>query len=128
MAEAAQKDLARAYQELSARRAQGDEGNGVVADLILAAGFLHDREAVDRIAAELQGTIVRDAFEGPSLAGVVAAARAQVGETEAAVASLAHLLETPGEGALTPALLRLDPIWNPLRSDPRFQRLAGTQP
>jgi len=40
----------------------------------------------------------------------------------------------PGEGALgenvplTPALLRLDPMFDPLRHDPRFQKLASPGP
>jgi hypothetical protein len=28
-------------------------------------------------------------------------------------------------GDIPPALLRLDPVWDPIRNDPRFQELAA---
>ena len=93
--EAAQADLSRAYAELSAERTRGDQRNGVAGDLILVAGFLQNRESVDRRAMEIQEQIRNDTFAGPSLTAAVAAARAQVGETDAAIASLQHLLEIP---------------------------------
>jgi TolB-like protein/Tfp pilus assembly protein PilF len=124
----ARVDLARAHEELTALRAGGDKGPRIVRDLILAAGFLHDKAAVERHASEVQKEIQNDAVDGPGFEAALAMARAQLGEKDAAIASVAHLLETYGEVSLTPALLRLDPLWNPLRSDPRFLKLANPSP
>jgi serine/threonine-protein kinase len=52
------------------------------------------------------------------------------GENSRAISTLTQLLQTPYSGffftltPITPALLRLDPIWDPLRSDPAFQKLC----
>ena len=72
----------------------------------------------------MQREIASDALIGPILETTIAAARAQLGQTDVALASIKQLLKKPGEDALTPALLRLDPRWDRLRSDPRFQKLC----
>jgi hypothetical protein len=53
-----------------------------------------------------------------------------IGENSRAISILTRLLHTPYGGWLytpspiTPALLRLDPSWDPLRTDPAFQKLC----
>ena len=56
--------------------------------------------------------------------------QAMVGENSRAISILTELLQKPywsyryGPPAITPALLRLDPLWDPLRGDPAFQKLC----
>jgi hypothetical protein len=74
--------------------------------------------------------IEKDALEGPIPIEILARVTAQVGEPDRAIAALQKLLSTPYSGLLavplTPALLRLDPMFDPLRNDPRFQELAAS--
>jgi TolB-like protein/Tfp pilus assembly protein PilF len=72
--------------------------------------------------------IEKDAFDGPSALEVVARVAARMKEPDRALTALQKLLSIPYEGGLdtsiTPALLRLDPDWDNLRGDPRFQKLC----
>lgn len=63
----------------------------------------------------------RDAFDGPVITASRAQIFAQAGELDRAFELLAHSLATPN--GTTVAFLKLDPIWDPLRHDPRFQQL-----
>ena len=62
-----------------------------------------------------------DAFDGPKAAAALAEIYAWVGEHDKAFRLLDHLLTVPN--GLTVPMLKLDPVWDPLRKDPRFQEL-----
>ena len=64
----------------------------------------------------------KDAFEGPITTESVAEVYAILGENARAIELLRGLLNRPSE--VTVQLLRVDPIWDVLRSDPAFQKLC----
>jgi TolB-like protein/Tfp pilus assembly protein PilF len=63
----------------------------------------------------------KDAFEGPQITGQVAEVYAILGDDDRAIELLDGLLNRPSD--LTVSNLRLNPAWDPLRNDPRFQAL-----
>jgi TolB-like protein/Flp pilus assembly protein TadD len=67
--------------------------------------------------------IAKDAFYGPMYVGEFAAIQARVGNVEDAVALLRQLLDISAGLVVSPALLRIDPAWDPLRAEPRFKKL-----
>ena len=75
-------------------------------------------EQARRAVADYDG----DALAKPYAEMALATVQAQVGDIDSAIAALPHLLETPnGE---TCGDLRINPFWDPLRKDPRFQKLC----
>ena len=63
----------------------------------------------------------QDAMDGPKIAASLAQIYALTGESDEAFRLLDHLLQVPN--GLTVPTLKLDPVWDPLRKDPRFQAL-----
>ena len=63
----------------------------------------------------------KDAFEGPEITLSLATVYAIVGDNTRAIELLDGLLQRPS--TVTVQVLKLNPIWDPLRNDPRFQAL-----
>ena len=63
-----------------------------------------------------------DVLAKPFTETVLAQVQAYFGDSASAIAALPHLLEVPN--GITVGDLRLDPFWDPLRKDPRFQKLC----
>jgi serine/threonine protein kinase len=72
----------------------------------------------------------KDPFGGPEEEDRMARIYALLGDADHAIPILKRLLQIPCGTALflTPATLRLDPIWDQIRNDPRFQELAEKKP
>ncbi len=76
----------------------------------------------------------KDRVHGPAREEILALIQTMFGENNGAISTLTRLLQTSYSGWLyaatpvTPALLRLDPFWDPLRSDPAFQKLCEEKP
>src|SRR5262245_55114940 len=67
----------------------------------------------------------KNPVDGPGWEEKMANIYALLGDADHAIPILKRLLQTTYAGAITPALLRLDPIWDQIRNDPRFQELAA---
>ena len=87
-----------------------------------ALGRKEDALREGRRAVELL-PVSKDAYDGPILATNLAAIYAQVGEYDLALEQLGELIDVPN--GPTPGTLRVEPEWDPLRGDPRFEKLLA---
>jgi TolB-like protein/Tfp pilus assembly protein PilF len=87
---------------------------------------LGEKEKALAQAKQAVADYANDAVNKPAAETVLAQIQARFGDFDSAIAAIPHLLEVPA--GITPADLRLNPVWDPLRKDPRFQKLANTPP
>ena len=77
------------------------------------------RQAADSMPLE------KDAVAGAYFQNGLAQIEARAGAPEEAVKRLRHLLSIPAGQSVSTALLKIDPIWDPIRSRPDFQQLLS---
>jgi TolB-like protein len=129
---AAQQTWRQARSELEPLLQEQPENFALIGDLALINMGLGDKAAALTLAerAMALNPIEKDAAFGPGALEILARVAARLGEPDRAITALEKVLSIPYSGRLaefmplTPALLRLDPMFDPLRGDPRFEKLA----
>jgi len=131
---AAQQSWRQARGELESFLKEQPENYLLIGDLALTNMGLGDKAAALALSerAMAANPIEKDVLTGPIPIEIFARVAARMGEPDRAIAALQELLSIPYAGLvalgspLTPALLRLDPMFDPLRKDPRFQKLVAS--
>jgi tetratricopeptide (TPR) repeat protein len=129
----AQESWRKARSELEPFLKEQPENFALIGNLALTSMGLGDKAAAFKLIERAMTviSIEKDAVAGPIPIEFLARVAAQMGEPERSIAALQKLLSIPYDGALaqnvplTPSLLRLDPMFDPLRGDPRFQKLVS---
>jgi TolB-like protein/class 3 adenylate cyclase/Tfp pilus assembly protein PilF len=133
---AAQESWRQARSELESFLQEQPENFLLIGDLALINMGLGDKAAALALTERAMALIPieKDADYGPIPIEILARVAARMGEPDRAITTLQKLLSIPYTGPLapnvplTPALLRLDPMFDPLRNDPRFQKLCEEKP
>ena len=127
----ARATAAQARDTLEALFKNQPDNSDLAAVMALAHASLEEKDSALK-AAERATVLVpssKDRVNGPAFEENLALIQAMFGETTRAISTLTRLLQTPHSSfldgpELTTAILKIDPLWDPLRVDPAFQKLC----
>jgi TolB-like protein/cytochrome c-type biogenesis protein CcmH/NrfG len=126
-----QKAFAEARDKFEAQLQTQPDNAEIIGPLSYAYAGLGQRDAAEKALTKFKALASNDARAMGTFEDVYSRIMARFGNKDEAISSLERALSIPCDGITgmppTPALLRLDPDYDSLRGDPRFQKLCESK-
>ena len=111
------------------RTVSEDSGPAAALHSLLGVAYAGLGDATSAVSEGRKGMAIQptsaDPFEGPLREEDMAHIHALLGNADEAIPILKRWIQIPSATSITPALMRIDPIWDAIRNDPRFQELVA---
>jgi serine/threonine-protein kinase len=118
------QEITQALSKVDVARASADELHSSLGVAYAGLGDASRAISEGQKGMEMR-TTSEDPFEGPLREEQMAQIYALLGNADEAIPILKKWIQVPSATSITPALLRIDPIWDRIRNDPRFQELVA---
>ena len=122
--EEARPEMEKTLRDFEDRLQAGDRNAGLAESTIDIRAVLGDRAGVEQAAETLLRDAGHDRWQLSKAEESPARGYAILGDADRAIPHLERALSLPGLDSITRAYLRLDPVWDHIRDDARFQALA----